>query len=272
MPKIKVNDKYPVELYYEEYGDGPETVVFSHGLLWSRKMFKYQIDMLQSEYRVIAYDHRGQGLSEVTEAGAAYDMDNLYEDAKDLIKKLELGSVHWMGLSMGGFMGQRLAARDPELIKSLVLMNTGCAPETFVNKFKNNMMCKGVAFVGVAPFRAETCKIMFGKKFMKNKERKEDVKQWTRDELLALPKTIVRAVYGVNRRKGIEEEIPNIKCPTLILVGGADKAQPLPLGKKLNQLIEGSQMEIIPGTGHTGSIESYEQYNEKISGFLKSLK
>lgn len=55
MPEIEVNG---VKLYYQEIGTGKETVVFSHGLLWSHKMFQAQVNLLSSSFRVIAYDHR----------------------------------------------------------------------------------------------------------------------------------------------------------------------------------------------------------------------
>ena len=58
MPSIFVNG---VNLYYEEHGAGEETIVFAHGLLWSHKMFEAQISALSQSYRVISYDHRGQG-------------------------------------------------------------------------------------------------------------------------------------------------------------------------------------------------------------------
>ena len=118
MPYIQSNG---VNLYFEESGSGKETVMFSHGLLWSHRMFRAQVQHLQKRYRVIAYDHRGQGQSEFKEP---FDMDTLYEDAAALITALCEGPVHFVGLSMGGFIGIRLAARLPDLIKSLGLLET----------------------------------------------------------------------------------------------------------------------------------------------------
>ena len=80
MPYLDVNG---ARLYCESYGSGPETIVFSHGLLMSSGMYRAQIDALAKRYRCIAYDHRGQGRSEVTETG--YDMDALTLDAATLI-------------------------------------------------------------------------------------------------------------------------------------------------------------------------------------------
>src|SRR5271154_3068068 len=104
MPHIKING---FDLYYEDTGGtGRETIVFAHGLLWSGKMFGAQVEHLKSRYRVITYDHRGQGQSEVTATG--YDMDSLAEDEAELIKALGVAPCHVAGLSMGGFTGMRV--------------------------------------------------------------------------------------------------------------------------------------------------------------------
>ncbi len=62
MPHIQING---ANLYYEEYGAGHETIVFSHGLLWSGRMFYDQIAVLKNQYRCITFDFRGQGQSEL---------------------------------------------------------------------------------------------------------------------------------------------------------------------------------------------------------------
>src|SRR5690349_639574 len=124
MPHLKING---VNYYYEEHGSGKETIVFSHGLLWSGAMFAKQVAALKSRYRVITYDHRGQGQTEVTQGG--YDMDTLTGDAVELIKALNAAPCHFAGLSMGGFVAMRLAIRHPELLKSVILMETSADPE-----------------------------------------------------------------------------------------------------------------------------------------------
>ncbi len=103
MPTIRVNG---VELYYESTGSGPQTVVFSHGLLMSADMFREQVRFLSPRYRVVAYDHRGQGRSDLT--ARAHDMDTLAADADALIEALGLAPCHFAGLSMGGFVALRL--------------------------------------------------------------------------------------------------------------------------------------------------------------------
>ena len=67
-----------VLLFFQEKGSGPETIIFSHGLLFDHRMWQYQVAHFESRYRCVAYDHRGQGQSE---ARSPFDMDTLYERA-----------------------------------------------------------------------------------------------------------------------------------------------------------------------------------------------
>ena len=120
MPKITLKQ---VEFYYTDTEKGEETIIFSHGLLWSGYMFHKQVASLKERYRVITYDHRGQGQTQHPENG--YDIDTLSEDAVALIEALcPNQQVHFAGLSMGGFVAMRIAARRPDLLKSVILMET----------------------------------------------------------------------------------------------------------------------------------------------------
>src|SRR5258708_37201312 len=124
MPRLQVDG---ADLHYQEAGRGP-ALVFAHGLLWSSSMFRFQIAALRDRYRCIAFDFRGQGQSEVTRKG--YDMDTLARDAAQLIEKLGAAPAHFVGLSMGGFIGMRLAARRGGVLSSPGVFGTagGAAP------------------------------------------------------------------------------------------------------------------------------------------------
>src|SRR5438128_2311715 len=104
MPRTTVNG---ADLYYEDTGSGREAILFAHGLLWSGRMFDAQVAALKGRYRCVTFDFRGQGQSEITTTG--YDMDTLAEDAAALIQRLGIAPCHFLGLSMGGFIGMRLA-------------------------------------------------------------------------------------------------------------------------------------------------------------------
>ncbi|MFC3879284.1 alpha/beta fold hydrolase [Algoriphagus namhaensis] len=262
MPKIKVNG---VELFYTDQGSGEETVVFSHGLLWSQLMFEKQIDFLKTNYRVIAYDHRGQGQSQFVEP---FDMDTLAVDAAELIKALCDEPVHFVGLSMGGFTGMRLAARYPDLVKSLVLLETSANAEPVENHPKYKTLNGLVKWVGViSPIANQVMPIMFAQSWLQNPDNKSQVKRWKR-ELMRNKKSVTAAVEGVIYRKGIEDELKNITCPTMVVVGDEDVATKPEKAKFIQMGISNAVLHTVIGAGHSSCIEKPEEINRLISEWL----
>src|SRR5215470_9518243 len=146
MPSISVNGG---SVWYDERGSGPETIVFSHGLLWSGGMFDAEVAHLSPRYRCIAYDHRGQGRS--PPSPGPYDMETLAEDAAALIGALDAAPCHFVGLSMGGFVGMRLALRRPALLRSLVLVDTAADAEPRANVPKYRAMSLVARLLGYRP-------------------------------------------------------------------------------------------------------------------------
>ncbi|GCE22273.1 alpha/beta fold hydrolase [Dictyobacter kobayashii] len=266
MPRMRVNG---VELYYEEQGNGPETIFFSHGLLWSCRMFDEQVALLRNRYRCIAFDHRGQGQSEVTRDG--YDMETLYEDAAALIEVLGGAPCHFLGLSMGGFVGMRLAARRPELLRSLLLLETSADPETSEHQSQYRQLAFVGRWTGMRLVSDPVMKTMFGQKFLQDPVRSEQRQVWRQRLINNNRIGSARATIGVVERQSIYDEIEKIRVPTLIIVGEQDVATPPVNAQRLHDRIAGSQLVIIPGAGHTSTVEEPALVNEAISAFLTNL-
>lgn len=264
MPHVSCNN---ASLFYLDEGTGAETIVFAHGLLFSHEMFRAQIDHFKNRYRCIAYDHRGQGQSEVTESG--YDMDNQFLDAAALIENLQLGAVHFVGLSMGGFVGMRLAARKPHLVKSLTLMETSADEES--NKLKYRVLNVIFNVAGSKPIYKKIMNILFGKSFLNDPDRADERSYWE-NKMMALPKTVTRAVSGVINRTSVFEEIKSIEKPTLIIVGDEDVATTPEKAQRIHKQINGSVLEIIPGVGHSSPIEQPKFINTVLEKFLRHVK
>lgn len=263
MPYVALSS---LNLYYEEIGSGPETLVFSHGLLWSHRMFEAQVAELSKTYRVISYDHRGQGKSEVK---GPYDMDTVAEDAAELIRKLVAGPVHFIGLSMGGFVGMRLAARHPELIKSLVLLETSANAEPLENLPQYKLLNGIVRWIGIIPPIAnKVMKIMFAHSWLQNSVNAASMRRWKK-ELSSNKKSITGPVEGVIYRKGVEEELGNITCPTLVIVGDEDVATTPEKAVFIHKEIKGSKLELISGAGHSSCIEKPKEVNLLLKEWLK---
>jgi len=264
MPTIEVNH---AELYYQEHGDGDETIVFSHGLLMSSDMFRAQIDFLKSRYRCIAYDHRGQGRSQVTEDG--YDMDNIAKDAAELIEKLDAAPCHFVGLSMGGFVGMRLAIHQPELLKSLTLMDTSADSEPNIRSYRR------LAFVGrwlgFGIVAKPVMRIMFGETFLNDPARTKEYKDW-RSRVVGNDRTgATRAAQGVIERDGVYEQLDQIKTPTLVMVGDEDMATTTEKARRIHEKVPNAGMVTIPRAGHSSSIEQPEFVTRTIETFLSEV-
>src|SRR5215467_4339172 len=236
MPIIRVNG---AGIYYEEHGTGPGTIVFAHGLLWSCRMFDDQVTALKDRYRCIAFDFRGQGKSEITRDG--YDMETLYEDAAALIEALDCAPCHFVGLSMGGFIAMRLAARRPNLIKSLMLLETSADPEPSENIPKYRQLSFIVRWLGPRLVFNQVMPIMFGQKFLTDPARAEQRQEWGRRGVSNHRIGITRALTGVITRKSIYDEIEKIHVPTLIIVGDQDVATVPAKSERIHERIAGSR-------------------------------
>ena len=263
MPYLNLNQ---ANYYYEETGSGNETIVFSHGLFLSGHMFYKQIDYFKDRHRIITYDHRGQGKTDVTPD--SYDIDTLYDDAVMLIEKLVGKPVIFVGLSMGGFVGMRLAARKPALIKKLILLETSAEvelPET-ISLFERHI--NSIKVSGFASIIPDIVPGMFGEKFINDPARTNEKSYWINQFKLNSDEGIVRAIEAVIYRKGITDEIAKIKCPTLIMVGDQDVATKPVHSEKIHSLIRNSKLVVFEGGGHTSSVEEAEIYNKEIEAFL----
>jgi pimeloyl-ACP methyl ester carboxylesterase len=156
-------------------GDG-EAIVFSHGLLLSGAMFDEQIAHFRGRYRCIAFGHRGQGRSGVTEDG--YDIDTLTADAAALIERLGLAPCHFVELSMGGFVGMQLAAQKPDLLKTLTLLDTSADPEPSGDGPKYRTLNFAARWIGPWAVVGSVMPILFGRGFLNDTACVMQRKRW----------------------------------------------------------------------------------------------
>jgi 3-oxoadipate enol-lactonase len=266
MPYLDLGD---ARIHYTDEGAGDETIVFSHGLLLSGRMFASQVAHLKGRYRCITFDHRGQGKSKVTKDG--YDMDSLTEDAARLIEALDAAPCHFVGLSMGGFVGLRLAFRRPELLRSLTLIETSADPESGENKPRYRLLNFIARWFGIGIVVGKVMPILFGRGFLTDQARAGERAAW-RQVIAANDRIgITRAVRGVIERKGVSEEIGRINLPVLIVVGDQDVATIPEKAERMHAAIQDSKLVTIPNAGHSSTIEEPQAVNSAISAFLDEL-
>jgi 3-oxoadipate enol-lactonase len=260
MPLVNVHE---TRLHVEDSGPGTirETVVFSHGLLWSTELFRPQIEALAGRYRVVAWDHRGQGRSDEDDR-RSIGMELVTFDA------LDLGPVHFVGLSMGGFVGMRIAARWPERLRSLTLLNTSAGPEPRKNVPKYTLLNNVARSMGLGLVAGSVMPIMFGRTTMTSRATLRD--SW-RERLAGNRRSIWRAVNGVIEREGVEHLLPKIQIPTLVVAGAEDVATTPDKARAIHERIAGSKLVVVPAAGHSSTIEAPEVVTRAIEAFVSQL-
>jgi 3-oxoadipate enol-lactonase len=257
-------------LYYEDTGPGStgETIAFSHGLLWGTELFEPQIAALRGRYRCIAWDHRGQGKS-----GADHreniGIELVWQDAVRLLESLGTGAVHFVGLSMGGFVAMRMAARRPDLVRSLILLETSADPEPIENVARYRLLTRVTRLLGPRLTRNKVAPIMLGKTILTDKGRRDDVARFV--DLMSRRRDIWRAVNGVVDRGGVYHELGRISAPTVVVVGDEDVATPRPKAERIAAAIPGAKLVGVPRAGHSSPVEEPQAVTAAIEQFLSSL-
>ncbi len=264
MPDIDLNG---ARYHYSASGDEQdETIVFAHGLLWSGRMFDAQVAALKQHYRCIAFDFRGQGQSEVTTDG--YDLETLTQDVFQLLRRLCSGPVHYVGLSMGGMVGMRLAARHPECLKSLTLMNTSAGPEEPSSVRKNQALAFIARVFGLRPVVGQAMQAMFGASTLADPRRTAELRHW-REQLCGNHRLgIYRAAKAVFSRSPVTELLPLIKTRAQVIVGTEDVATPPSRGEQIAGSLPNCRLVSIPAAGHSSPLEQPAIVNRVLRAFF----
>lgn len=272
MPTIDVNG---TTLHYVDTGPGStgETIAFSHGLLWGTELFEPQIEALRARYRCVAWDHRGQGQSAADPDRTVIGMELVWQDAVALLEALKTGPVHFCGLSMGGFVAMRMGARRPDLVKSLLLLETSSDPEPVENLAKYRLLTRMVKALGqrlAKPLiRSQVLPIMVGKTILADRSRKLDLQRF--GDIMGRRGDVWRAVNGVIERAGIHLELGRVTAPTLVIVGEEDVATVPAKAEKIVGAIRGAKLVRIPRAGHSSSVEEPALVTAAIEEFLRGL-
>ncbi len=166
---------------------------------------------------------------------------------------------------MGGIVAMRLAISRPDLVRSLVLLDTTADPEPY--KLKYQMLNLIVRCFGLAAVVKAVMPALYGKSTLKDPARAEEVLEW-QQQLAANRRSIWRAAAGVFERKSIHGELHNIAVPTLVAVGDEDVGTPPAMAERIAKAIAGAKLMVIPGAGHGSTVEQPALVSAAISAFL----
>jgi len=260
---IKANG---IQMNYELSGkkDGP-FVILSHSLGSSLAMWNLQMKALEPHFQVLRYDIRGHGKSEAPPG--AYTLELLGEDAVALLDVLEIERVHWVGLSMGGMIGQSIALTHPNRFKSLALCDTMAAIAPEAQPIWQERI-DAVREKGVESQLEPTMERWFTPTFLNLNPNMLGV---IRKEFLATPaQGYLGCIYAI-RKLNYLDRLSIIKIPTLIMVGEDDPGTPVSASEAMHQRIPSSKLVIIKSARHLSSVEQPEAFNTNLLTFLMSL-
>jgi len=241
--------------------DGP-VVVLSHSLCTNIAMWDEQLADLEPHFRILRYDTRGHGASDAP--GGAYTLDQLGDDAIGLLDFLGIEKVNWVGLSMGGMIGQSIALHHPQRLEKLVLASTAAVMGDQLQPVWQDRISRAQS-LGMSSLVAEILERWFSPDFLNDDPPPV---QRIRQQILSTPATGFVGCSEAIRHLDYLDRIAAIDIPTLIIVGEDDPGTPVAFSEAIHARISGSQLCIIPAVRHLCNIEKPHAFNSSLLGFL----
>jgi len=261
--RIKANG---IQVNYELSGKkGAPVVVLSHSLSASLLMWNPQMDALNPRFQVLRYDIRGQGNSDVTPG--PYTMELLSKDVIGLLDALNINRVHFVGLSIGGMIGQGLGLNHAHRLQSLALCDTASVVPPEAQPIWQERIDKALN-KGMESQVDETMARWFTPSFLKQNPPMLDL---IRKQILATPVAGYLGCAEAIRKLNYLDRLPKIEMPTLIIVGEDDPGTPVSASKAIHERISNSKLVILPSARHLSNIEQTQAFNSVLLEFLKNL-
>jgi len=261
--KIKANG---IEMNYELTGEG-NCLVLIHGFGDNLHMWFNQVPEFSKKYRVLTYDIRGFGGTEMIKG--PYSMGLFADDLYELLGVLGIKSACVLGHSLGGGIGLELAIGHPEMVKGLIFANSGVAvPRTpqvqehfkmmieVLQKGDIEIVAEALVLSGLSPGFKEKDPITF-KKYKEIKMRNN-------------PSAMLALMKGMAPGSVVPPDLSRLRCPVLIIAGENDIAMPASGVEQMKSVLKGAMSKVLP-TGHGAPIEAPKEFNQVVFDFLKGL-
>jgi 3-oxoadipate enol-lactonase len=242
------------------------TVVLSHSLATSLDMWTPQVAALAARYRVLRYDSRGHGGTDVPDP--PYSMDSLAEDLHALLGRLGIPRVHFLGLSLGGMVGQLFAARYPQMVRGLVLCDTSCRAEPQAGPQWEERIALARA-QGMESLVEATIARWFTSPFVAaHPEVVDPVREMIRN---TDPRGYEGCAWAV-KTFDVADRLSTIEAPTLVMVGSEDPGTPVAAAQAIHEGISGAELVVLPSASHLSNLEQPETFSRNVIDFLDRVE
>jgi 3-oxoadipate enol-lactonase len=240
-------------------------LVLSHALGLNMHMWDAFAADLALRHPVLRYDHRGHGQSAIPPG--PYSMDDLVADAARVLREWDAGPAVWIGLSMGGMVGQGVAIRHPELLQALVLANT-TAQYPAEARPNWDARIQAVEAGGIAAIAD-----MVMARYLHERHREANPEQVAgiRQTLLQCdPKGYAACCHAAAAVDWLAD-LHTIKLPTLIVAGALDVGAPSAMSEAMHAEIAGSELVVLDDASHLSVAEQPERFGALIRAFVGRL-
>ncbi|MBW1849464.1 MAG: alpha/beta hydrolase [Deltaproteobacteria bacterium] len=236
-------------------------MLFVHGLGSSSRDWEEQVNYFSKDYQVVTIDVRGHGLSD--KPPGPYSIKLFSDDTAALITSLDLSPVHIAGISMGGMIAFQLAVDNPNLLKSMTIVNSG--PEMIARSFKEKLMIFQRSVIFRLLSMQKIGEVLAGRLFPKADQeelRIKMVKRWAENDKRAYTDSF-KALVGWS----VAEHIGNIKCPTLVIAADEDYT-PVSLKEDYVSKMKDAQLVLINDSRHATPLDRPAEFNKTLATFL----
>jgi 3-oxoadipate enol-lactonase len=254
-----------IDISYEIEGQGP-WLILSHSLAAEKAMWQPQVDALAASYRVLSYDIRGHGASGAP--AGPYTLDLLAQDVEALCAALGIEQSHFVGLSLGGMIGQTLALRSPQLLLSLTLADTSSGYGVAARPFWQGRSAIALE-QGMAPLLVPTLDRWFTGPF---RRAEPALMSKVADWIMGTPPHGYSACCQAIAELDTTARLASIMLPTLVMVGAEDEATPPAMAELIHREIAGSELVKLSSAAHIASLEQAVAFNRALLAFLGRCK
>ena len=250
--------------------DGPDegpVLVLSHTLATSRAMWRRQIPHLARRYRVVSYDMRGHGESAAPDY--PYSLEMLSEDVIGVLDSLGVDRpAIFLGISIGGMIGQALALRHPARFRAFILASTSSRmpPE---GQAMLDQRIEAVRKDGLEGQVQGTLERWLSPEF---RAREPETTKWVADMIRATPAAGFIGCGRAVQKLDYTDQLSQVAAPTLIIAGEKDPGAPVAAAQAMHERIKGSRLEIMPDCQHQTPIEAPDRFNQIVDAFLAQVK
>lgn len=265
MTSVQINS---VSLAYRDTGSGLP-ILFIHGHPFNQSMWDPQVAALSTAHRVITFDLRGYGASEVPANDAITTLETMADDIAALLDHLKIAKAVIAGLSMGGQVAMAFAEKYPQRLAGLVLAATFSQADTPEAATARRAMAERFLNEGSALPGGEMLPKLLAHASIK------------RDPALAVnvytmiahtpPAGAAAALRGRSHRKDYTPTLQHISVPAIVFIGTEDAYTTVDTALRMQQLIPNSRLEVFPGIGHMPNLEAPDHFNTVLKEFLADL-